>query len=164
MKIFLLPGAVQPMYETYGAAGFDLHAYLPPEVGDQYLASGDTKMIPTGLYVEIPQGYVGLVCSRSGLAMKKSVHVLNAPGVIDSDYRGQVGVILHNASNAFEPFMVEHGDRIAQMLIVPVTQVRFEVCQSPAELSSTARGSGGFGSTGVAHRDVELFQALSLDP
>lgn len=149
MRIYLRPGAQAPMYATDGAAAFDLHAYLPPEEGEQYLAAGDTRTFATGLYVEIPQGFVGLVCSRSGLAAKKSVHVLNAPGVVDSDYRGEVGVVLHNSSSRFDPCIIEHGDRIAQMLIVPVAKVVFDTVGSLEELSSTARGSSGFGSTGV---------------
>lgn len=146
MRIYVKPGAQCPQYATSGSAAFDLQANLPKAVN---LGPGETMLIPCGIHVEIPRGFVGLVCSRSGLARKKGVFVLNSPGVIDSDYRGEVGAILFNANHDMCGFNVEHGDRIAQMLIVPVAEVVFDTVGSLEELSSTARGSSGFGSTGV---------------
>lgn len=149
MRIYVKPGAQCPQFATDGAAAFDLHAYLPPEVGEQNIRPGERMLIPCGIHVEIPRGFVGLVCSRSGLALRNGVFVLNAPGVIDSDYRGEVGAMLFNADPDMCGFTVEHGDRIAQMMIVPVAEVVFDTVGSLEELSSTARGSSGFGSTGV---------------
>lgn len=146
MRIYVKPGFACPQFATDGSAAFDLQAYLPPEVGPQRIYPTEKRLIPCGIYVEIPRGFVGLVCSRSGLALKRQVVVLNAPGVIDSDYRGEVGAVLINLGVA--GFDVRHGDRIAQMLIVPVAEVTFEQVAFLEDLSSTVRGSGGFGSTG----------------
>ena len=130
-----------PRYESSGAAGMDLRAFLDREI--TILPMGRER-IPTGLFIEVPQGYEAQVRPRSGLAMHSGVTVLNTPGTIDSDYRGELGVILINLGN--EPFTVKNGDRIAQMLISPVVRVKV----SEAEfLSETERGTGGFGSTGV---------------
>lgn len=135
----LRDGAVVPAVQTAGAAGVDLHA-----VSGGTLNPGDAQIIGTGLVMEIPAGHVGLICSRSGLAAKHSVFVLNAPGVIDSDYRGEVGVILFNAGR--QKWRWAAGDRIAQMLITGINLPAFVLADS--ELSDTERGSGGFGSTG----------------
>lgn len=110
---------------------------------DYSIKPGETKLIKTDTKVEVPKGMVMLVCSRSGLALKHSVFVLNAPGVVDPGYRGDVGVILHNAS--WEPFVVNKGDRIAQAMFVETTHVSFLRIDS---LSESNRGEGGFGSTG----------------
>ncbi|QOL81224.1 dUTP diphosphatase [Pseudooceanicola spongiae] len=131
-----------PAYESAGAAGADLRANLPDR-GQITLASGARALIPTGLRMAIPEGYEVQLRPRSGLALKFGITLPNAPGTIDSDYRGPLGVILLNAGT--EAFTITHGDRIAQMLVAPVLQARFDVVSS---LDDTARGSGGFGSTG----------------
>lgn len=137
-------GLPSPAYESEGAAGMDLRAALPD--GEALtLASGETALVPTGLSLQIPPGFEGQVRPRSGLAAKHGVTVLNAPGTIDSDYRGEVKVILINHGSA--PFVIVRGDRIAQLVIAPVTRA---VLADAASLDETARGSGGFGSTGVA--------------
>ncbi len=131
-----------PAYESAGAAGADLRANLPDR-GKVVLAPGARALIPTGLRMEIPEGYEVQIRPRSGLALKHGITLPNAPGTIDSDYRGPVGVIVMNAGN--EAFTVSHGERIAQMVVAPVLQARFELV---AQLGRTARGEGGFGSTG----------------
>ncbi|MCV2887989.1 dUTP diphosphatase [Ruegeria aquimaris] len=131
-----------PSYETAGAAGADVRANLPDR-GSVVLAPGARALIPTGLRVEIPQGYEIQVRPRSGLALKHGITLPNTPGTIDSDYRGPLGVILLNAGT--EPFTVRHGERIAQLVVAPVLQAVFEEAET---LDETARGSGGFGSTG----------------
>ena len=130
-----------PEYETDQSAGMDLRADLEEAV---VLDPGGRTLIPTGLYIEIPAGYEAQVRPRSGLALKRGLTVLNAPGTIDADYRGELGVILANLSQEVQS--VEPGERIAQLLFAPVTRgqlVEVEV------LSETERGRGGFGSTGV---------------
>ena len=134
-----------PGYETPGSAGADIRANLRPE--DR--ATGFTldpwhrALIPTGLIVEIPQGYEIQVRPRSGLAFKHGVTLPNTPGTIDSDYRGPVGVPLINLSD--QPYTIQHGERIAQMVVAPVVQGRFVEVET---LGETQRGDGGFGSTG----------------
>ena len=135
------PGALLPSYQTAGAAGADLCACLIEPV---ILAPGQRAMIPTGLSFAIPSGYEIQVRPRSGLAAKNGITVLNSPGTIDSDYRGEVKVILINLGT--EDFTIVHGDRIAQMVVAPVVQAQFQVVEA---LSATERGQGGFGSTGV---------------
>lgn len=132
-----------PSYETKGAAGADLRANLPDR-GELTLAPGARALVPTGLRLEIPQGYEVQIRPRSGLALKHGITLPNSPGTIDSDYRGPLGVIVMNAGEA--PFVINHGDRIAQMVVAPVLQAAFELTSS---LEQTERGSGGFGSTGV---------------
>lgn len=132
-----------PSYETKGAAGADLRANLPDR-GQLTLAPGARALVPTGLRLEIPQGYEVQIRPRSGLALKHGITLPNSPGTIDSDYRGPLGVIVMNAGEA--PFVINHGDRIAQMVVAPVLQAAFELTSS---LEQTERGSGGFGSTGV---------------
>lgn len=129
-----------PSYQTEGSAGFDLRANIKDKLE---IAPLERLLVPTGLRVEIPSGFVGYVCSRSGLALKKGIQVINAPGVVDCDYRGDVGVILVNLSRDVQ--VIEPGERIAQMIIAPYERVDFEIADS---LDETERGSGGFGSTG----------------
>ncbi|MBR1721238.1 MAG: dUTP diphosphatase [Treponema sp.] len=140
VKCVASQGAVIPQYKTEGAAGADICALLEESI---IIKKGSFAMIPTGLFFEIPQGYEIQVRPRSGLAAKNGVTVLNTPGTIDSDYRGEVKVILINLGS--EDFEVRNGDRIAQIVIAPVTRASFEQAQS---LGETSRGSGGFGSTG----------------
>jgi dUTP pyrophosphatase len=134
-----------PAYETPGAAGADLRANLPPELraSGVTLAPMERRIVPTGLRVEIPQGYEMQIRPRSGLATKQGITLPNTPGTIDSDYRGPLGVALINLGA--EPYTIQHGDRIAQMIVAPVVQVRFAVVD---RLGETERGEGGFGSTG----------------
>lgn len=131
-----------PHYASAGAAGADLRANLP-ERKDVILAPGARALIPTGLRLAIPEGFEVQLRARSGLALKHGITLPNAPGTIDSDYRGAVGVIVLNAGA--EAFTIEHGMRIAQMIVAPVVRAEFELVQS---LSDTHRGAGGFGSTG----------------
>ena len=132
-----------PSYETAGAAGADLRAALPGRAA-LTLAPGARAMVPTGLSMAIPAGYEGQVRPRSGLAAKHGVTVANAPGTIDSDYRGEVKVILINLGA--DPVQIAHGDRIAQLVVAPVTQAAFAF----GALDETRRGAGGFGSTGAS--------------
>ena len=132
-----------PRYESEGAAGLDLLAAIP-EGEDLTLQPGARDMIPTGLAIALPIGYEAQVRPRSGLAAKKGVTVLNSPGTIDCDYRGEIKVILINHGS--DPLTITRGMRIAQMVIAPVTRALFEECDS---LSETERGAGGFGSTGT---------------
>jgi dUTP pyrophosphatase len=130
-----------PAYQSAQAAGLDLTAAVAAPVT---LAPGDRTMIPTGLAIALPPGTEAQVRPRSGLAAKQGVTLLNSPGTIDADYRGEIQVILINLGR--EPVIIERGMRIAQMVIAPVTQARWH---EVAELPATARGAGGFGSTGV---------------
>ncbi len=130
-----------PAYETEQAAGMDLAAALEAPIA---LPCGEHAMVPTGISIALPKGYEAQIRPRSGLAAKNRVTVLNAPGTVDADYRGEVKVILINLGN--KPFTIERGMRIAQMVIAPVTQATFvESDVSP----DTARGAAGFGSTGT---------------
>jgi dUTP pyrophosphatase len=129
-----------PQYETSRSAGMDLRANLDAQVTLHPL---DRALIPTGLYMALPEGFEAQVRPRSGLAYKQGLTVLNAPGTIDADYRGEIGVILVNLSN--EPVVINDGDRIAQLVITEYTQ---GLWTEVSELSSTERGTGGFGSTG----------------
>jgi dUTP pyrophosphatase len=132
-----------PSYETTGAAGADVRASLGN--GEKLLIKpGERVLVPTGLSMEIPHGYEVQVRPRSGLSFKTGLMVLNSPGTIDSDYRGEVKIILGNLSNQDE--IINHGDRVAQLVLSPVVQARYT--ESTEDLSSTARGTGGFGSTG----------------
>jgi dUTP pyrophosphatase len=130
-----------PQYESALAAGMDLLAALDETVE---LASGARQIIPTGIAIALPAGLEAQVRPRSGLAAKQGITVLNAPGTIDADYRGEIGVILANMGS--DPVTIKRGDRIAQMVIAPVIQA---VWNEVSELPSTDRGAGGFGSTGV---------------
>jgi len=131
-----------PEYKTEHAAGVDLMAFLPK--GEIVLKPLERKLIPTGLFIELPEGYEAQVRPRSGLAAKSGITVLNSPGTIDADYRGEVGVILVNLSS--ESFTVKSGDRIAQMVIARYEKAEFV---ESLELEETERGAGGFGHTGV---------------
>jgi dUTP pyrophosphatase len=131
-----------PDYASAGAAGADVRANLPGG-GELVLQPGARALVPTGLVFEIPEGFEVQVRPRSGLALKHGIMLVNAPGTIDSDYRGPVGVILMNAGQ--EPFVISHGERIAQLVVAPVVQASFDLVESVGE---TKRGSGGFGSTG----------------
>ena len=132
-----------PTYETMGAAGADLRANLPDR-GQITLAAGARQLIPTGFHVEIPAGYEIQIRPRSGLALKQGLSLPNTPGTIDSDYRGPLGVIVINLGQ--ETITITHGDRIAQAVVAPVLQARFELAD---DLTDTDRGTGGFGSTGT---------------
>ena len=135
-------GLQLPAYETIGSAGMDVRAAVP--VGEPIvLAPGERNMVPTGLSVAIPQGYEIQVRPRSGLAAKHGLTCLNTPGTIDSDYRGELKVILINHGDA--PFAIVRGDRVAQLVLAPVVQAAWDEVE---ELDATTRGEGGFGSTG----------------
>lgn len=130
-----------PSYETKASAGMDVRANIDSSIE---LKPFERVLVKTGLFLEIPSGYECQVRPRSGLALKKGITVLNAPGTIDADYRGEVGVILINLSN--ETFRIEDGERIAQLVFAKFEQADWEETE---ELSNTERGAGGFGSTGV---------------
>ena len=130
-----------PQYETQASAGVDLRAYLPQPI---VLKPMERVLIPTGLYLELPLGVEAQVRSRSGLALKKGIAVLNAPGTVDADYRGEVGVILINLST--EDFPIQDGHRIAQLVLARHARASWQLVE---ELSSSDRGTGGFGSTGI---------------
>lgn len=132
-----------PRYATQDAAGADLRANLPDGKAVT-LAPGARALIPTGLRLAVPDGFEAQIRPRSGLALKHGITLPNSPGTIDADYRGPLGVIVMNAGNA--PFVIEHGMRIAQMVVAPVVQARFHPVE---ELETTARGAAGFGSTGT---------------
>lgn len=134
-----------PSYETAGAAGADIRANLRPEDRESGFVLDPMRraILPTGIRVEIPEGFEMQIRPRSGLAVKFGISIPNSPGTIDSDYRGPLGVALVNLGT--EPFLIRHGDRIAQCVVAPVVQAAFQVVNS---LGDTARGMGGFGSTG----------------
>ena len=134
------PRAKLPAYGSAGSAGADLHARTD---GPVTIAPGGTALIHTGIAVAVPQGYVGLVYARSGMACKRGIAPANKVGVIDADYRGEVMVYLHNHGD--QPQIIEDGERVAQLVITPYLTAQF---QSVDELDGTERGSGGFGSTG----------------
>jgi dUTP pyrophosphatase len=136
------PEIALPFYETDGAAGADIRANFEDRISVD-IPSGGRALVPTGLRFEIPQGFEVQVRPRSGLALKHGITLVNSPGTIDSDYRGRVGVIVLNTGA--EPFTVVHGDRIAQLVVAPVVQAAFVQDDT---LDKTARGAGGFGSTG----------------
>jgi len=133
-------GLPLPHYQTEHSAGVDLYAAVDQEV---ILGEGKWQLIPTGLSVAIPEGYEGQVRPRSGLALKHGIGMLNAPGTIDADYRGEVGIILFNFSD--KPFNIRRGDRIAQMVIAKIEKAKFVAVET---LTETTRGAGGFGHTG----------------
>ena len=133
-----------PAYESAGAAGLDLRAALE-EGGALVIAPGERIAVPTGLALQLPAGFEAQVRPRSGLALRHGITLLNAPGTVDSDYRGEVTAILINLGQ--EPFTIRRGDRIAQLVIAPVTQANLV---ETTILDETARGAGGFGSTGVS--------------
>jgi dUTP pyrophosphatase len=130
-----------PAYATPGSAGLDLLAAISDDIS---LAPGSRVLMPTGLAIALPEGYEAQVRPRSGLALKNGVTVLNSPGTVDADYRGEIGVILINHGDA--PFVVIRGMRIAQLIVAPVTQLSWV---ETTELPTTTRGTGGYGSTGM---------------
>ncbi len=134
-------GAQLPQYMTTAAAGMDLYVKLENDV---ILASGNRVMVPTGIAIALPEGYEAQVRPRSGLAAKHGVTLLNTPGTIDADYRGEISVILINHGS--EDFIIKDGERVAQMIIAPVSRCQLQLVES---LDETERGSGGFGHTGV---------------
>lgn len=134
-----------PKYQTEGSAGLDLQAWIPELNGQTKLTlqPGEVQLIPTGFAVQIPKGYYGAIVSRSGMSLKGIV-VANSPGIIDSDFCSEIKIIIKNTG--LSPFVINRGDRIAQMLILPVAHV---VWTEVSELTQTARGANGFGSTGI---------------
>jgi len=134
-------GLTLPAYATEQSAGLDLQAAIAEPI---VLQPGQRKLVPTGLAIALPAGYEAQVRPRSGLALKHGITVLNAPGTIDADYRGEIGVVLINHGD--QPFTINRGERIAQMVVAAYSQVRWQAVE---ELSDTQRGAGGFGSTGV---------------
>ena len=150
LKIRYSPGAdtemPMPKYETNGSSGADLRANFPETIRNhgKILMPGCRALIPVGLMIEIPKGHEVQIRPRSGLAIKNGITILNSPGTIDSDYRGEISVILFNSG--IDQFNISHGDRIAQMVVATVVQARFEVSSALAE---TGRGATGFGSTGI---------------
>jgi dUTP pyrophosphatase len=136
-----------PEYATADSAGMDLLAAVD---GDRTLAPGARMLVPTGLAIALPPGHEAQVRPRSGLALKNGVTVLNSPGTVDADYRGEVGVILANLGD--QPFVITRGMRIAQMVVAPVTRFGWD---EVAELPESGRGAGGFGSTGTASGTAE---------
>jgi len=133
--------AVVPTYGSEYAAGADLYALAQEDI---VILPGETKLIHTGIAMEIPEGYAGLIYARSGLASKRGLAPANKVGVVDADYRGEIMVALHNHSNVEQK--VSPKERIAQLVVAPFLKASFEVCE---ELSDTVRGAGGFGSTGT---------------
>jgi len=129
-----------PSYSTLLSAGMDLRAHLEHPVT---MAPGERFLVPTGLYISLPQGHEAQIRPRSGLALKKGITILNTPGTIDADYRGEIGVIIANLSQ--EDFVINDGERIAQMVVARHETVEWELCD---ELDETMRGAGGFGHTG----------------
>lgn len=132
-----------PKYMSEHAAGMDLYAAVAKE---ETIAPGGWKLVPTGIAIALPEGYEAQVRPRSGLALKQGVSILNTPGTVDADYRGEVGVILMNHSQ--QELVIKRGDRIAQMIINKIERIVFEEVN---ELPSSERGAGGFGHTGVSH-------------
>jgi dUTP diphosphatase len=134
-----------PVYETAGAAGMDLRANFKDDLRTRgvTLQTGERALIPTGLAIALPLGYEAQIRPRSGLALRNGVSLVNSPGTIDSDYRGEVGIIIINHGD--QPFQIQHGDRIAQVLFAPVTRAEFRLVD---DLDETTRGEDGYGSTG----------------
>jgi dUTP pyrophosphatase len=131
-----------PSYMSNHAAGMDMYAAVNPEV---VISAGEWKLVPTGISIALPEGYEAQVRPRSGLALKQGVSILNTPGTVDADYRGEVGVIVMNHSK--KDLIIKRGDRIAQMIVNKIERIEFEEVQ---ELPGSDRGAGGFGHTGLA--------------
>lgn len=134
-----------PAYATPQSAGLDLRARLE---GPEVLQPGERRLVPTGLHIELPDGYEAQVRPRSGLAFKHGLTVLNSPGTIDADYRGEIGVLL--VHHGQEPFTLEPGERIAQLVVAAYARVQWSSVEQPEDLATTDRGAGGFGHTGTA--------------
>lgn len=147
VRVAWVPGADEalgmPAYQTSGSAGMDLRANLPDR-GNVIVSPQEIVLIPTGLTLEIPEGFEAQVRPRSGLALKHGITLPNSPGTIDSDYRGPLGVIVQNGGT--EPFTIAHGDRIAQLVFAPIVRAAWQIV---TELAESDRGEGGFGSTGI---------------
>jgi len=143
MKVKIVNRSENPLpdYSTQSSAGMDLRANLEHAISLEPL---ERKLIPTGLFIELPEGFEAQIRPRSGLALKKGISVLNTPGTIDADYRGEIGIILVNLSN--EEFVVEHGERICQMVVNKVETIQWSQVES---LEESERGGGGFGHTGT---------------
>ena len=141
IKIINKSNNQNPSYQTSGSSGMDLRAFIPSQIT---LNPGDRLLVPTGIFLEIPEQYEAQIRSRSGLALKKGITVLNSPGTIDADYRGEIGVILFNSSKT--PFQINPSDRIAQLVFTSIIKANWE---NSVELKTTKRSSGGFGSTGT---------------
>lgn len=139
VRLQTIYGGKTPFYATDGSVGADLYS-----ADNIWIPAKETQAVRTGVKIELPQGYAGLICPRSGMAKDLNITVANAPGVIDHDFRGEVLVLLHNRST--RNHYIKEGNRIAQLLIVPAIQAHFEVVES---LTETLRGDGGFGSTGL---------------
>ncbi|MCB1304097.1 MAG: dUTP diphosphatase [Leptospiraceae bacterium] len=147
VKFFAAPGARPPEKKTSGAAAYDICAHLPPDT-QLRIAPSKRFAVPTGLYFEIPEGYFLSVRPRSGLALKNGITCLNTPGTIDSDYRGELMIILANLGE--EEFIIVSGDRIAQILLEKEVPIEWDRVPTAEGLGLTDRGAGGFGSTGLA--------------
>ena len=145
LRVYLLRPdlASLPVYATEGAAGLDLRAAIPEPLP---IVPGGIAKVPTGLAIALPAGHEGQVRPRSGLAFRHGITVLNSPGTIDEDYRGEVAILLVN--HGTEPHTIHPGDRIAQLVVAPVTHVSVEAVETLEDLGATDRGEGGFGSTG----------------
>lgn len=154
IKVINLSGYDLPKKSTKGSSGFDLKMKIG--MPKMIIPKGEKMLIPTGIYLEMPLGYEAQIRSRSGLAAKNGVFVLNSPGTIDSDYRGEIQVILFNLGSS--DFTVNEGDRIAQMVIqqIPIVELVEE-----SEISESERGSGGFGSTGVSDQDYKNLKSVN---
>jgi len=142
IRIKAEPNAILPKYQTEGSAGMDVYALVPE--GTAVLLPGERKQIKTGIFIELPVGYEAQIRPRSGLALKEGITVLNSPGTIDSDYRGEVGIILINHSD--KQFTVKNGDRICQMIISKYETIEWDLVEN---LDETKRNTKGFGHTGV---------------
>ena len=141
VKIINQSSHPNPAYQTDLSAGMDLHANIEESIS---LIPGARILIPTGLFIELPEGHEAQIRPRSGLALKHGITVLNSPGTIDADYRGEIKVLLINHGQ--EPFEIQNGERIAQMIVAKYERVNWEIS---TELNSTERGAGGYGSTGI---------------
>ncbi len=141
VKVRILEGASLPQYQTRGAAGADLCAFLAQPLE---ILPGKTELVPTGIFIEIPEGYEAQVRPRSGLALKHGITIPNAPGTIDSDYRGEIKIIMTNLGP--EPFVIENGMRIAQLVFAKAYRGEFMMVE---QLNETKRNEGGFGHSGV---------------
>lgn len=141
VKIINLSHHPLPEYTTLSSAGMDLRAFVSEPVT---LLPLERQLIPTGIYIELPEGYEAQVRPRSGLAYRHGITVLNSPGTIDADYRGEIGILLINLSN--EPFTIQDGERIAQLIVARYERINWQVAST---LSESDRGSGGFGHTGT---------------
>jgi dUTP pyrophosphatase len=141
VKIINKSNHPNPAYQTNLSAGMDLHANIETSI---LLNPGERVLISTGLFIELPEGHEAQIRPRSGLALKHGITVLNSPGTIDADYRGEIKVLLINHSQ--EPFVIQNGERIAQMIVAKYERIHWETA---VELNSTERGAGGYGSTGI---------------